>query len=173
MDSGDFLTTTRVGYDHTAGSYERFQDHLSDKPLDLAILSAIAALVTLTENKRIVDVGCGTAATTAILHNRGVDPFGIDPSPNMIDRARRLNPGLRFDIGSMTDLDVPSRWTPRPAAQPSWWVQLRSCAAISSRSEIAPVATPNHKVEALVLRRTNPLSIDGQESPAGSARRRS
>jgi ubiquinone/menaquinone biosynthesis C-methylase UbiE len=108
MGGGDFLTTTRVGYDRTAGPYaERFHNHLDDKPLDLAMLSAFAALVTMTENKRIVDVGCGTGATTAILHNHGVDTFGIDLSPNMIDQARGLNPGLRFDVGSMTDLDVP------------------------------------------------------------------
>jgi ubiquinone/menaquinone biosynthesis C-methylase UbiE len=33
-----------------------------------------------------------------------VDALGIDLSPGMIEAARREHPGLRFDVGSMTDL---------------------------------------------------------------------
>ena len=33
-----------------------------------------------------------------------MDAFGIDLSPGMIEVARREHPGLRFDVGSMTDL---------------------------------------------------------------------
>jgi ubiquinone/menaquinone biosynthesis C-methylase UbiE len=35
-----------------------------------------------------------------------VDTFGIDLSPAMIEVARRDHPGLRFEVGSMTDLDL-------------------------------------------------------------------
>jgi ubiquinone/menaquinone biosynthesis C-methylase UbiE len=104
----DFLATTRVGYDRTAGPYaERFHCHLDDKPLDLAMLNAFAALVVMTKNKRVVDVGCGAGTTTKILRNHAVDAFGIDLSPRMIDEAQRLNPDLSFQVGSMTDLDIP------------------------------------------------------------------
>ena len=41
---------------------------------------------------------------TAHLRQLGVDAFGIDLSPGMIEVARRDHPGLRFDLGSMTDL---------------------------------------------------------------------
>lgn len=100
---------TRDGYDRTAAGYaERFHHHLDDKPLDLAMLTAFAALVASTPNHRIVDVGCGTGATTAILSRQGVQPFGIDLSSNMISQAQRLNPDLSFYIGSMLDLDVPN-----------------------------------------------------------------
>jgi SAM-dependent methyltransferase len=36
-----------------------------------------------------------------------VDAFGIDLSPEMISIARRDYPGLRFEVGDMTDLDLP------------------------------------------------------------------
>jgi SAM-dependent methyltransferase len=35
-----------------------------------------------------------------------LDTFGIDLSPAMIGVARRDHPGLRFEVGSMTDLDL-------------------------------------------------------------------
>lgn len=106
--SNDFLETTRTGYDRIAEPYaQRFHCHLDDKPLDLAMLHAFAALVAMTQNRRVVDVGCGTGATTQILCSHAVDAHGIDLSPKMIDQAQRLNPDLNFQVGSMTDLDVP------------------------------------------------------------------
>lgn len=107
VDRCDFLAMTRDGYDRTATGYaERFHHHLDDKPLDRAMLNAFAAMVTRTPNRRVVDVGCGTGATTAILSRQGVQAFGIDLSPNMISHAQRLNPDLSFYTGSMLDLDV-------------------------------------------------------------------
>ncbi|WP_079599396.1 MULTISPECIES: class I SAM-dependent methyltransferase [Mycobacteroides] len=108
VDRSDFLAMTCDGYDRTAAAYaERFHHHLDDKPLDLAMLNAFAALVAATPNHRIIDVGCGTGATTAILSRQGVQAFGIDLSPNMISQAQRLNPDLSFCTGSMLDLEVP------------------------------------------------------------------
>ncbi|MEC3914059.1 class I SAM-dependent methyltransferase [Nocardia sp. CDC160] len=52
----------------------------------------------------VADVGCGAGRITAHLRELGVDAFGIDLSPGMIDVARREHPGLRFEVGSMTDL---------------------------------------------------------------------
>jgi SAM-dependent methyltransferase len=43
----------------------------------------------------------------AYLHDLGLNAFGIDLSPEMIAVARRSYPGLRFDEGSMTALDLP------------------------------------------------------------------
>lgn len=70
------------------------------------MLAAFAGLVAATDNHRVADVGCGTGATTALLHSFGVEPFGIDLSPNMIEQARSLNPTLDFMTGSMTELDI-------------------------------------------------------------------
>jgi SAM-dependent methyltransferase len=103
----DFLDLTRDGYDRTARVYaERFDDYLDDKPVDRAMVHAFAGLVLMGANKGVVDVGCGTGVTTAMLTGCGVRAFGIDLSANMIGEARRLRPGLEFRVGSMTDLDV-------------------------------------------------------------------
>lgn len=101
----DYLQRTRNGYDLTAAMYaERFHAHLHDKPLDRAMLAAFAGLV---EGQRVIaDVGCGTGATSRMLADLGLDVLGIDLSPNMIAEARRRNPDLSFQVGSMTDLDL-------------------------------------------------------------------
>jgi len=100
----DFLQRTRSGYDLTAATYaERFHTHLDDKPLDRAMLAGFAGLVE--RHGVIADVGCGTGATSRMLADFGLNVLGIDLSPKMIAEARRLNPDLSFQVGSMTDLD--------------------------------------------------------------------
>ena len=104
MTDLDFLDTTREGYDLTATEYaERFHHHLQDRPLDRAMLTGFAGLAG--PDAIIADVGCGTGATSRMLSDIGMDVVGIDLSPNMIATARRLNPGLHFQVGSMTNLD--------------------------------------------------------------------
>ncbi|MCT7660955.1 class I SAM-dependent methyltransferase [Mycobacterium deserti] len=100
----NFLRDTRDGYDLTAASYaDHFHGHLDDRPLDTAMLTGFAGL--LTPGATIADIGCGTGAATRILADRGLNVVGIDLSANMIAEARRLNPQLSFRIGSMTQLD--------------------------------------------------------------------
>jgi predicted TPR repeat methyltransferase len=71
------LTLTRDGYDRTAAIYaERFHHHLDDKPIDQAVLSGFAGLVAKGPNRQVIDVGCGTGATTALLADAGVDAWG-------------------------------------------------------------------------------------------------
>jgi ubiquinone/menaquinone biosynthesis C-methylase UbiE len=43
---------------------------------------------------------------TAHLASLGLDAFGIDLSPGMVEVARRTYPELRFEIGSMLELDL-------------------------------------------------------------------
>jgi SAM-dependent methyltransferase len=100
----DFLQSTRDGYDVTAAMYaERFQGYLGDRPLDRAMLTGFAGLVE--RDGVIADIGCGTGVTSRILADCGHHVLGIDLSPNMIAQARRCNPDLSFQVGSMTDLD--------------------------------------------------------------------
>ena len=106
MDDSTFLDRTRDGYDRTAAGYVgAFQNHLDGRPLDHAMLKAFVDLVPT--HHRVADIGCGTGVATAILRAHGADAFGIDLSPNMITEARRLNAGIEFTVGSMTELDLP------------------------------------------------------------------
>jgi SAM-dependent methyltransferase len=102
-----WLADTRTSYDTVADSYADFvRDALTGKPYLRAALALFADLVHATDSGPVADVGCGPGHVTAHLHNLGVDAFGIDLSPAMIDLARRAHPDLRFEVGSMTDLPL-------------------------------------------------------------------
>lgn len=107
MTEATHLHATRAAYDTVAADYERFlRDELTTKPLDRAMLTAFCELVREPGTGPVADVGCGPGRVTALLHSLGVDAFGIDLSPEMIAVARRTHPGIRFEEGSMTALDL-------------------------------------------------------------------
>ncbi|MFG1603243.1 class I SAM-dependent methyltransferase [Actinoplanes sp. NPDC049265] len=94
-------------YDAVAEAYaELFRDSLNESPLDRAILSAFADLVTTVGNVRVADLGCGPGHVTAHLAGLGLAAIGVDASTGMIDLARAAHPGLRFEVGSMAALDI-------------------------------------------------------------------
>jgi SAM-dependent methyltransferase len=102
----DFLQATRASYDAVADGYaEQFREELASKPLDRALLGWFAELTRAAGP--VADLGCGPGSVTANLNALGVTAFGIDLSPEMVAVARRLHPGLRFEVGSMLDLDLP------------------------------------------------------------------
>ncbi|MEV4396912.1 class I SAM-dependent methyltransferase [Nonomuraea sp. NPDC049607] len=107
MTESAYLHTTRTAYDTVAPEYaELLRNELDGKPLDRAMLAAFAEHVQGPDAGEVADLGCGPGRVTAHLHSLGVNAFGIDLSPRMIDVARRSHPGLRFDVGSMTALDL-------------------------------------------------------------------
>lgn len=102
-----WLADTRTSYDTVADSYaDRLRDTLAGEPYLRAALALFADLVYAAGSGPVVDVGCGPGHITAHLHKLGVDAFGVDLSPAMIDVARRDHPDLRFEVGSMTDLNL-------------------------------------------------------------------
>ncbi|MET7948788.1 class I SAM-dependent methyltransferase [Micromonospora sp. NPDC005324] len=107
MTVDDWLTATRTSYDTVAVSYAHLvRDLLAEAPYERAALASFAELVQGAGGGPVADVGCGTGRITAHLHMLGVDAFGIDLSPGMIDVARRDHSELRFEVGSMTDLHL-------------------------------------------------------------------
>jgi ubiquinone/menaquinone biosynthesis C-methylase UbiE len=103
-----FLTSTRASYDAVATDVAvLWKDELAGQPLDRAVLATFAELVLTAGGGPVADVGCGTGRVTGHLHGLGVDVFGIDLSPGMLAVARRNLPGVRFETGSMTALDIP------------------------------------------------------------------
>ncbi|MGW5120673.1 class I SAM-dependent methyltransferase [Streptomyces noursei] len=107
MAEHDALSATRQAYDAVAPTYaELFRDELRDRPLDRAMLSAFAEVVSASGAGQVADLGCGTGHITAHLQELGLTVFGIDASPGMIKLARDAYPGLRFDVGSMAAVDI-------------------------------------------------------------------
>ena len=101
----EWLADTQVSYDTVAASYAvQARAALAAEPYLRAALVLLADMVRTAGGGPVADVGCGPGHVTALLHELGVDAFGIDLSPAMIEVARQDNPGLRFEVGSMTDL---------------------------------------------------------------------
>ncbi|MFC9328730.1 class I SAM-dependent methyltransferase [Kitasatospora sp. NPDC057015] len=98
---------TRAAYDGIVELYaSMFADRLETRPFARAVLGSFAELVRGTGNPRVADVGCGPGHLTALLHDMGLDAFGLDLSPAMVDHARRAHPELRFDEARMEALPV-------------------------------------------------------------------
>ncbi|MEO3826070.1 methyltransferase domain-containing protein [Actinomadura sp. B10D3] len=102
-----WLSDTQKSYDALAADYADETRDLLDRLLHVrAGVVLFADLVRAIGGGPVADVGCGPGHTTALLRELGADAFGIDLSPAMIEIARREHPDARFDVGSMTDLDV-------------------------------------------------------------------
>src|SRR3954466_14718008 len=102
-----WLFDTRSSYDTDASGYaEKVCGLLGGRPYLRSSLALFAELLHGAGGGPVADVGCGPGYVTGHLHDAGVDAFGIDLSPEMIAIARRDYPHLRFEVGTMTDLDL-------------------------------------------------------------------
>jgi SAM-dependent methyltransferase len=115
----DWWDDTRTSYDTVPASYaDQVRDLFAGLPHLRATLMWFAEIVRAAGGGPVADVGCGPGHVTAYLRELGVDAFGIDLSPAMIDLARRDHPGLRFEVGSMTDLELADASV---AGVLAWW----------------------------------------------------
>ncbi|MDO3705254.1 class I SAM-dependent methyltransferase [Micromonospora sp. C28SCA-DRY-2] len=98
-------TETRHSYDRVADRYAtEIGDELTGKPLDRALL---AALAEFGAGGPVLDVGCGPGQAAAELAGRGARPVGLDLSPAMCALATRAT-GLPCCVADMTALPVRS-----------------------------------------------------------------
>lgn len=117
MTEPAYLTTTRSSYDTVAETYAELVPPLFAKDATgRAMLAAFAELVPAA--LPVVEVGCGPGHVTAHLRSLGLPVYGLDLSPKMVEIARRTYPDLRFEVGSMTALDVPDEGL---AGIVAWW----------------------------------------------------
>lgn len=105
MTEPAFVTETRTAYDTVADSYaEQLRNLLDESPWDRAVLGTFAELTG--KSGPVGDLGCGPGRLTGYLASLGLDVFGVDLSPGMVDAARRAHPELRFEVGSLASLDI-------------------------------------------------------------------
>ncbi len=89
-------------YDAVAARYAaQIGDELDGKPLDRALLGA---LVAMTGDGLLADLGCGPGHVTAHLAGLGARTVGVDLSPGMLAAARERAPGLPFAAGDLCRL---------------------------------------------------------------------
>ena len=92
-------------YDRVADEYaRRIYDELQRKPMDRQLLDRFAESVR--DAGVACDLGCGPGQIARYLHERGVRVCGVDLSSGMIERARQLNPGIKFYQDDMRALTV-------------------------------------------------------------------
>jgi SAM-dependent methyltransferase len=103
-----FLREARASYDTIAAEYQaRFGHELTARPLDRGMMAGFAELVAAAGLGPVADIGSGTGRVAAYLASLGVSVSGIDLSSQTVAVARDLYPALRFEVGSMLDLDLP------------------------------------------------------------------
>jgi SAM-dependent methyltransferase len=101
----DDLAVVRASYDRVADNYVAMG--VGDLGLTPWLRAALTAFADdVRELGAVLDVGCGPGTVTAFLADLGIDVAGVDLSPRMVEHARRLNPGLRFEVASATELQV-------------------------------------------------------------------
>ncbi|MFC5821428.1 class I SAM-dependent DNA methyltransferase [Nonomuraea harbinensis] len=164
-ESSPYLTATADAYDALADVYADFvRDSLDRLPLDRSMVAAFAELVRADGARPVVEAGCGPGYMTAHLRDLGLDAFGVDLSPRLIDIASRDYPDLRFEVGSMGALDVADgelggllSWYSLihapPSELPSYFAEFRRVLAPGGylllgffESEGGPVSRFDHKV---------------------------
>jgi SAM-dependent methyltransferase len=92
-------------YNRVAAEYaRRISGELEHKPLDRQLLDRFA--VRVQELGPVCDLGCGPGHVASYLDQRQVEVMGLDLSAEMVDQARRLNPGIEFRQGNMLSLDI-------------------------------------------------------------------
>ena len=97
-------------YNKVADSYaaER-HDELSKKPFDRLLLKEFASVNN--HKGPWADFGCGPGQTTKFLYDNGVkDIRGVDISVAMIEAARNLYPGIKFETGDLLNLSYSSNY---------------------------------------------------------------
>jgi SAM-dependent methyltransferase len=88
-------------------AYQRRFDALAASGVD--VHGEVDLLMTLAP-RTVLDAGCGTGRVAAELARRGVEAVGIDRDPSMVATARRLAPGVRFEVLDVTEADLGERF---------------------------------------------------------------
>lgn len=113
LEHGSAARDARVvaSYDRVASVYaDERGESLADKPFERWLLTRVAESVGAGP---VADVGCGPGQVAGFLAVAGVQVTGYDASAGMIEQARRLFPGLDFQVADLRSL-------PRPRTAPGW-----------------------------------------------------
>jgi len=95
--------TTTSAYSARAAEYVDLLGSMSAvHPSDRQVIDTWA---TNAEGE-ILDAGCGPGHWTNHLNALGCDARGIDLVPGFLEHARSSFPGIRFDLGSIDDIDA-------------------------------------------------------------------
>jgi SAM-dependent methyltransferase len=141
-----YLVETRAAYDTVAADYPAlWRGDLAENVFDRGCLAMFAEIVRAEGGGPVVDLGCGPGRITGPLSDLGLDVWGIDLSPAMVEVARTEYPSLRFEVGTMTDLPIS---TDELAGAVAWYslIHLPGDVLGSAVREVARVVGPGGHV---------------------------
>jgi len=53
---------------------------------------------------KVLDMGCGCGRTTKYIHDLGFDVLGVDIVEEMIQKAKQIYPGIKFEVGNACNI---------------------------------------------------------------------
>jgi 2-polyprenyl-3-methyl-5-hydroxy-6-metoxy-1,4-benzoquinol methylase len=102
------IQPARLGELYTGGGYGRFLEgkygHKRRRRYRL-VLDGFNPIFTEGAGRRLLDFGCGAGLFLEVAHERGFDGYGVDLSPDAVERARAHPGGKKTYVGS--PLEVP------------------------------------------------------------------
>lgn len=97
---------TVEGYNIWAPTYDEGRNPLIALEEDITL-----DIIGDVKNQRVLDIGCGTGRYCELLAKRGAKVVGIDPSPKMLEHAKRkIAPDCRFELhlARIEDMEFPT-----------------------------------------------------------------
>ena len=95
---------TETSEDHSQQYIKQFRamaDHGADLGGEARLIDAM-----VSPHSRILDAGCGTGRTGAVLHERGHVVVGVDADPELIAAAEQDHAGPRWVVADLAELDL-------------------------------------------------------------------
>ncbi len=90
---------------HSARLYDKWYSSSRGSVLEGFLRLLVRDLLNPLRNERVLDIGCGSGRHLQILDSLGFNLHGVDPSPCMLDSARkRLGNRCEFKKGIVEDL---------------------------------------------------------------------
>jgi SAM-dependent methyltransferase len=111
-ETSTWMRMTQEDPGHSAAYVQRFRD-LAAEGMDL-VGEARLVDAMLGRGSRVLDAGCGPGRVGAFLHAVGHDVVGADVDPHLIAAAEEDNPGPRWLVGDLAELDLPAAGIPEP-----------------------------------------------------------
>jgi SAM-dependent methyltransferase len=97
---------------HSAAYIQRFKD-LAAAGQDL-VGEARLVDAMLPRGARVLDAGSGTGRHAGHLSRVGHDVVGVDGDPALVAAAEKEEPGPRYVVGDLVELDLPAAGIPEP-----------------------------------------------------------
>jgi len=102
MDSKSILELQVPVWDRAAASYEQAFRKQTEN-----LVAGLLAALDLKSGERLLDIATGSGFVAAAAADAGVVATGVDISPEMIRQAKRLHPGIDFEVADAAGLPYP------------------------------------------------------------------